>query len=128
MDRGPAQTAGGGDAATASRAAASGQTMVQELFPNRLRGQASALLVLFVGILGAGCGPLLVSLISGSLFAQANLAQAMVCVALPGAVAIVALYLAARPAYQATVERLQRTVPPRGAAQDAMSVGETGLA
>ncbi|MBO9711758.1 MFS transporter [Sphingomonas sp.] len=94
-------------------ASASGQVMVQEMFPNRLRGQGSALMVLLLGLGGAGCGPLVVGLASDHLFGPKQLSFAVPFAALPAALAVILLYFANRDGFEA----LRRSrLAPGGAA------------
>ncbi|MET0310180.1 MAG: MFS transporter [Sphingomonas sp.] len=90
-------------------ASASGQVMVQEMFPNRLRGQGSALMVLLLGLGGAGCGPLIVGLASDHLFGPKQLSLAVPFAALPAALAVILLYFANRSGFEAL--RRQRLSP-----------------
>jgi MFS family permease len=87
-------------------AAASGQAIVQELFPNRLRGQGSAMTVLLIGLFGAGCGPLTVGLISDHLFHGQGLSRAMVWTGTPAAAVVIMLYLCSRNRYEELRRRL----------------------
>jgi MFS family permease len=87
-------------------AAASGQAVVQELFPNRLRGQGSSITVLLIGLFGAGCGPLVVGLMSDRWFHGEGLSRAMVWTALPAAALVIWLYVASRGRYEELRRRL----------------------
>jgi MFS family permease len=87
-------------------ASASGQVMVQELFPNRLRGQGSALMVLLMGLFGAGCGPLVVGLFSDHLFHAQGLSTAIVATGLPASGVVILLYLLGRNRYEALRQRM----------------------
>jgi MFS family permease len=82
-------------------ASASGQAMVQEMFPNQLRGQGSALMVLLLGLFGAGCGPLVVGLASDHLFGASGLSFAIPFAAVPAAIAVILLYLVNREGFEA---------------------------
>ncbi|MDE1147125.1 MAG: MFS transporter [Azospirillaceae bacterium] len=82
-------------------ASASGQVMVQEMFPNQLRGQGSALMVLLLGLGGSGCGPLAVGLASDHLFGPSHLSYAIAAAALPAALAVILLYVANRDGFEA---------------------------
>ncbi|MDR3511945.1 MAG: MFS transporter [Caulobacteraceae bacterium] len=93
-------------------ASASGQTMVQELFPNRLRGQGSAMMVLLMGLFGAGGGPLAVGLLSDTLLRRQGLSVAIVSTGLPAAIAVLLLYLLGRDAYEAARRRVKRQAEP----------------
>jgi hypothetical protein len=89
-------------------ASASGQVMVQELFPNRLRGQGSAMMVLLMGLFGAGCGPLVVGLFSDHLFHAQGLSTAIVATGLPASGVVILLYLLGRNRYEALRQRMLR--------------------
>ncbi|MDB5364895.1 MAG: hypothetical protein JWM77_822 [Rhodospirillales bacterium] len=97
-------------------AGSAGQPQVQELFPNHFRGQGSALVVLLLGLFGAGCGPLAVGLASDLLFAGGDgLAFAIATVALPAMAVTVGLYFFGRHRYEATRARataMGEFVPP----------------
>lgn len=82
-------------------ASASGQVMVQELFPNSLRGQGSAIMVLLMGLLGVGCGPLAVGLLSSHLFHERGLVKAIVAAGLPASGGAVLCYWVGRERYEA---------------------------
>jgi MFS family permease len=86
-------------------AAASGQPMVQEMFPNRLRGQGSAMLMLLNGLLGAGCGPLVVGLLSDHWFHARDLSTAIVSAALPATGVVILLYRYGRNPYERLRQR-----------------------
>ncbi|MEA3149465.1 MAG: hypothetical protein QOD56_404, partial [Gammaproteobacteria bacterium] len=95
-------------------ASASGQAMVQELFPNRLRGQGSAMTVLLIGLFGAGCGPLVVGLLNDHLLHGQGLSRAIIFTGVPAAGVVVLLYVAGRKRYEALRQRMlrgTRTVP-----------------
>ncbi|MDB5430820.1 MAG: hypothetical protein JWP35_1936 [Caulobacter sp.] len=106
-------------------ASASGQTMVQELFPNRLRGQGSAMTVLMIGLFGAGGGPLVVGLLSDHVFGKAGLSMAIVSAALPAAAVVIVLYLVGRNGYEALRGRV---LPPEPAPVAAIDGGAMPLA
>jgi MFS family permease len=94
-------------------ASASGQAMVQELFPNRLRGQGSAMTVLLIGLFGAGCGPLVVGWFSDHLFHAQGLSTAIVVTGLPATGVVILLYLCGRNGYEALRQRTARgALPP----------------
>jgi MFS family permease len=87
-------------------AAASGQAMVQELFPNRLRGQGSAIMVLSIGLFGAGCGPLVVGLLNDHVFHSQGLSTAIVTTGLPATAVVILIYWYGRQRYEALRQRL----------------------
>lgn len=97
-------------------ASASGQTMVQELFPNPLRGQGSALSVLLIGLFGAGCGPLIAAQVSARLFHGQQLSLAIASVGLPAMGLTVLLFVLGRRGYEALRQRLR---PEPAAAMEA---------
>jgi MFS family permease len=96
-------------------AAASGQAMVQELFPNRLRGQGSAIMVLSIGLFGAGCGPLAIGLLNDHVFHSQGLSMAIVTTGLPATGVVILLYWYGRDRYEALRQRLLNSGPVAGA-------------
>ncbi len=88
--------------------------MVQELFPNRLRGQGSAIMVLSIGLFGAGCGPLIVSLLNEHVFHSQSLSTAIVTTGLPAAGVVILLYGYGRHRYEALRQRLLNGVQAAG--------------
>jgi len=94
-------------------ASSSGQAMVQELFPNRLRGQGSAMMVLLLGLFGAGCGPLVVGLLSDHVFHAQGLSTAIVLTGLPATGIVILLYVYGRNRYEVLRQRtLSGARPP----------------
>jgi MFS family permease len=89
-------------------ASASGQVMIQEMFPNQLRGQGSALMVLVLGLGGAGCGPLVVGLASDHLFGPKQLSLAIPFAALPAALTVILLFFIYRGGFEALRQRRLR--------------------
>jgi len=87
--------------------------MVQELFPNRLRGQGSAMMVLLLGLFGAGCGPLVVGLLSDHVFHAQGLSTAIVLTGLPATGIVILLYVYGRNRYEVLRQRtLSGARPP----------------
>ena len=65
---------------------------IQEVVPNRMRGQAIAVYLLIAGLLGIGLGPMLVAFVSDTLFGDsAKLPQAISCIVAP--VSLLAIWL-----------------------------------
>ncbi|HWJ35322.1 MAG TPA: MFS transporter [Steroidobacteraceae bacterium] len=81
--------------------ATSSQAMVQELYPNRLRGQGSALVVMGNGLFGLGGGPLAVGFLSDHVFIGHPLSTSIVAVALPAVLGTLLLYFLSRRGYEA---------------------------
>jgi len=81
--------------------ATSSQAMVQELYPNRLRGQGSALVVMGNGLFGLGGGPLAVGFLSDHVFIGRPLSTAIVAAALPAVLGTLLLYFLSRSGYEA---------------------------
>lgn len=102
-------------------ASASGQVMVQELFPNSLRGQGSAIMVLLMGLLGVGCGPLTVGLLSDRLFHAHSLVTAMVVTGLPASGSAILCYFAGRGRYEALRQCTLWGEQPPGACSPSIS-------
>lgn len=92
-------------------ASASGQAMVQEMFPNQLRGQGSALTVLLMGLFGAGCGPLVVGLLNDHWLHGQGLSTAIIVTGVPSAGVVVLLYVAGRKRYEALRRRMLPGAP-----------------
>lgn len=83
----------------ASLAQAAGPTIIQEIVPNRMRGQAVASYLLIAGITGLGLGPAVPGLLTDHLFHNPQaLGPALAVVAFAGAlVAMVAAALGIKP-------------------------------
>jgi MFS family permease len=105
-------------------AAASGQAMIQELFPNRLRGQGSAIMVLSIGLFGAGCGPLAIGLLNDHVFHSQGLSMAIVTTGLPATGVVILLYWYGRHRYEALRQRLLNGGP----LADALIIAQPRLA
>jgi MFS family permease len=81
--------------------ATSSQAIVQELYPNRLRGQGSALVVMVNGLCGLGGGPLVVGLLSDHMLKGRPLSTVIVAAALPAVLGTLLLYLLSHRGYEA---------------------------
>ena len=81
---------------------------IQEIMPNALRSQASALYLFVVNLIGLGLGPTAVALCTDYLFGNDLAVRWSLMLVLPSAAAIGALLLATGLApYRASVARLQ---------------------
>lgn len=81
---------------------------LQEIMPNAMRGQASALYLFVVTIIGLGVGPTAVALITDFVFADDGALRYSLLIAslVAGVLAITLLIMALKP-YRASIERLQ---------------------
>lgn len=84
-----------------------GPTTTHDLVPNHLRGQATALFFFVINLIGLGVGPTAVALVTDQVFGAENgLQYAIPLVGVPAIVIGIALLLAARKHYVATVQGL----------------------
>lgn len=81
---------------------------IQEIVPNRMRGQASAIYLFVVNLLGLGVGPTAVALITDYVFHDDQaLGWSMLIIALVGCGSAMALLAAGLKPYRETLSRLQ---------------------
>lgn len=91
----------------ASIAQAAAPAVIQEVTPNRMRGQAIAVYLLLGGLLGIGFGPTSIALVTDNVFRDdAALPLSIVTVCLPMALIGLWLTLTGLKPYQRTVEAL----------------------
>ncbi|MCX7061486.1 MAG: MFS transporter [Gammaproteobacteria bacterium] len=85
---------------------------IQDIMPNALRSQASALYLFVVNLIGLGLGPTAVALCTDYLFGDDLAVRYSLALALPTALAVASLLLATGlPHYRASVERLKTWRP-----------------
>lgn len=86
---------------------------IQDIMPNALRSQASALYLFAVNLIGLGCGPTAVALCTDQLFGDDRAVRYSLALVLPVALAVASLLLlAGLPHYRASLERLKSWAPP----------------
>jgi MFS family permease len=89
-----------------------GPTTVQDIVPDWLRGQATAVYFFVINLLGLGIGPTAVALVTDHVFgSDAALRYSLAAVAMPAILIGVALLLAARAPYRKTTAALAAPPP-----------------
>ena len=87
--------------------------MVQELFPNQLRGQGAAVALLLQAIAGTGGGPIAVGLASDLLFhGPRGFGFAIAAVGLPAIATFLVIFILGRNSYEKTRGRLGHVMVP----------------
>lgn len=99
----------GGSALFSSITIGLGLTAMQDIVPDWLRGQASAIFLFAINLVGLGLGPTAVALVTDKVFKDdLSLPLSISWVSLPAACISVMLILAARPAYRKIVADLEK--------------------
>lgn len=90
-----------------------GPTTVQDIVPDWLRGQATAIYFFVINLLGLGIGPTAVALVTDRVFGNdLALRESMACVAIPAILVGIGLLLAARSPYKNTTAALAAPATP----------------
>jgi MFS family permease len=90
-----------------------GPTTVQDIVPDWLRGQATAIYFFVINLLGLGIGPTAVALVTDRVFGNdADLRLSLAVVAIPAILTGIALLLAARAPYRNTTAALADAATP----------------
>lgn len=86
---------------------------IQEIMPNAMRGQASAIYLFVITLIGLGLGPTAVALVTDFVFAddQALRYSLLIVTSLAVASSVVLLWMGLKP-YRESVERLKQWVAP----------------
>lgn len=92
-----------------------GPTTVQDIVPDWLRGQATALFFFVINLLGLGLGPTAVAMVTDRVFgSDADLRYSIATVALPAILLGIAMLLAARTPYRKATAALAVAPPVDG--------------
>lgn len=90
---------------------------IQEIMPNSMRGQASAIYLFVITLIGLGLGPTAVALVTDFVFAsdQALRYSLLIVTALAVVSSIILLWMGLKP-YRDSLQRLQQWAPEPGSA------------